>query len=66
MAIKNVQDVLPLREEQSVLVALHSHTKKEMQRPKILHGEFLLQSFNDTMQELRRGGCEHNVIDIKE
>jgi hypothetical protein len=65
MSIKDVQDVLPLREEQGVLVALHSHTEKEMQRPKILHCEFLFQSFNDTVQELRRGGCEHDVINIK-
>jgi hypothetical protein len=66
MATKNFQDVLPLREKQSVLVALDNHTKKEIQRPKVLHSEFLLQCCNDTLKKLRRGGCEHNVINIEE
>jgi hypothetical protein len=66
MAAKDVQDVLPLREEHGVLVALNSHAKKEMEGTKVLHGKFLLAGFNNTVKKLWRGGSEHNVVHVEE
>jgi hypothetical protein len=66
MTTENIQDVLPLGKKQCVLAALHSHTEKEIQGPKVLHSEFLFQCCNDMLKELRRGRREHNVINIQE
>jgi hypothetical protein len=46
-------------------VAPNSHTEKEVQRAKVLHGKFFLRSLDDTVEKLRRGSCEHNVINIE-
>jgi hypothetical protein len=37
-----------------------------MQRPKILHSKFLFESCDDPLDELRRGSCEYNVVNIEE
>jgi hypothetical protein len=50
--------------EKGIFVALNSYTEKEVQRAKVLHGKFFLQSLDDTLEKLR-GSCEHNVINIE-
>jgi hypothetical protein len=42
MTGEDIQDVLSLREEDGILVALDSHAKEEMQGPKVLLSKFLL------------------------
>jgi hypothetical protein len=56
MAANDVQSVLALREEQIVLMALHSNSEEEVERAKIFHGKFCLQGCNDTLKECWRGG----------
>jgi GMP synthase-like glutamine amidotransferase len=62
---KDVQNVLPLRKKESVLGALNCHAEKVVQRAKILHGKFILQSHNHTVEELLGGGSEYNVVHIE-
>jgi hypothetical protein len=64
MAANDVQSVLALREEQIVLMAMHNNSEEEMERAKIFHGKFCLQSCNDTLEECWRGGCEDYVVNI--
>jgi hypothetical protein len=64
MVANDVQSVLALREEQIVPMALHSNSEEEVERAKIFHGKFYLQSCKDTLKECWRGGCEDYVVNI--
>ena len=48
MTFKNVEGVLPLGEDEGVLMVLYRHAEEVVQQPKVFHGKLLLQGSDHT------------------
>jgi len=59
MSGQNVQRILTLGEEQRITLSLYCHAK-------ILHGEFLHQSINNSAKKLLGRSSENNVIHVEQ
>jgi hypothetical protein len=66
MASQNVQRILTLREKQRVTSPLNCHAKKMVKRAKVLHGELLHQSINNSAEKLLGRCSENNVVYVKQ
>lgn len=65
-AFEDIQDVLSLLEKQAIKVTLNNNPQKLMKGTKSFICELMLKDDDDPVQEARRGGNEHNVINIQE
>jgi hypothetical protein len=62
---EDVKCVGALMEKQTSRTTLDSDVEEVVKRPEVLHGEFPLKSGNCTMQELRAGCGQDDIINIK-
>jgi hypothetical protein len=62
---EDVKRVGELMEEQTIRTTLDGDAEEVVKRPEVLHGEFPLKSGNGTVQELRAGCGQDDIINIK-
>jgi hypothetical protein len=66
MSGQNVQRILTLGEEQRITLSLYCHAKKMVKGAKILHGEFLHESINNSAKKLLGRSSENNVVHVEQ
>jgi hypothetical protein len=64
-ALQNIQHVLALREKQVVPLVPNTDTQKMVKGAHVGHRELTTQCSNNPVKETRRGGSQHNIINIE-
>jgi hypothetical protein len=64
--LEDIPSVLTLVEEKVVDSLLHHDVEEVAEGTEVLHGELLLESCSDTLEQLRARGSEDDVIDVEE
>jgi hypothetical protein len=64
--LEDIPSVLTLVEEKVVDSLLHHDVEEVAKGTEVLHGELLLESRSDTLEQLRARGSEDDVIDVEE
>jgi hypothetical protein len=62
---EDVKRVCALMKKQTSRTTLDGDAEEVVKRPEILHGEFPLKNENGTVQELRAGCSQDDIINIK-
>jgi hypothetical protein len=64
--LKNIRNILSLREKEPRSGTSDSNPKKEMKISKVCHGELTMQPVKKLLQELSGGGGDNGVVHVEE
>jgi len=64
--LQDIESILPLMKEKARRARLNSNTQEVVELTMILHSKLLLQGGDEALKQLLTGGCEYNVINIKQ
>jgi hypothetical protein len=64
--LQEIKGVLSLRQEEAVIGVRDGDAEKVVKIAEVRHGELGVESLGDTLEEVRRGSSEDDIIDVEE